>query len=122
MEDAPEKLTMYKLVFCSRQLIATFVRFQNSARVALCQPGVASWWSVHVDHQFSLYDDMTFHQYVLSHLNHGPFEIDVSVDHRTGDPWLCQGRRVVSSVLIPRPAIAGICQMLYLRQVYIVES
>jgi hypothetical protein len=70
-----------------------------------------------MDHQFSLYDDMTFHQgklYILSDLNHGLFEIDISVDHRTGDLWLCQGRWVVSSVLIPRPATVGICQMLYL--------
>ncbi|GJN02999.1 hypothetical protein PR202_ga20396 [Eleusine coracana subsp. coracana] len=31
MEDSPEKLTMYKLLFCSPWLIATFIRLMNQA-------------------------------------------------------------------------------------------
>ncbi|KAK3144813.1 hypothetical protein QOZ80_4AG0318260 [Eleusine coracana subsp. coracana] len=43
MEDSPEKLTMYKLLFCSPWLIATFIRFQKSAWIAVCRPG-STWW------------------------------------------------------------------------------
>ncbi|TVU24401.1 hypothetical protein EJB05_26835, partial [Eragrostis curvula] len=46
MEDGPELVTMYKLLFCSPQPIATFVRFQKSTWVALCKPGASSWQGV----------------------------------------------------------------------------
>ncbi|TVU24388.1 hypothetical protein EJB05_26822, partial [Eragrostis curvula] len=47
MEDGPELVTMYKLLFCTPQLIATFVRFQKSTRVAVCKPGASSWAYLH---------------------------------------------------------------------------
>lgn len=125
MEQAPKKLTVCKPVFCSSQLVATFIRFQFSTMVAVCQPGAASWWSVHVDHRFELSDDMVFHQgklYILNDNDHSLYAMDISVDHRTGAPWICQVRRVISSVLIPRPAIRGICQNEHQKMLYLVES
>jgi hypothetical protein len=125
IEEPPEKLTMYKPVFCSRQLIAIFITYQYSTKVAVCQPGAASWWSVHVDHRFELTDDMAFHQgklYILNDDDHSLFAMDISVDHRTGAPWICQVRRVISGVLIPRPAVRGICRNEHQKMLYLVES
>jgi hypothetical protein len=98
MEDTTELLTIYKLVFCSPHLIAAFVRFQRSARVAVCQPGADSWWSVHTAQRFPLFVDMAFHQgnlYVTDYFE-ALVAIDVSVDGTTGDPWVSGVRQSIN--------------------------
>ncbi|WVZ50627.1 hypothetical protein U9M48_001865 [Paspalum notatum var. saurae] len=125
MEGAPEQVTVYKMVFCSPQLVATFIRFQRSARVAVCKPGAASWWSVHMADRdsFSLSADMAFHKgklYVVDISGDSLYTIDVSVDQRTGDPWISRVRRTISSVACLQTM--GMGQNMVLKTLYLVES
>ncbi|CAN6363327.1 unnamed protein product [Urochloa humidicola] len=121
MEDAAEQLTIYKLVFCSPQLIAAFVRFRSSARVAVCQPGAASWWSVHMGHRFPKLVDMAFHRgnlYVVDCIE-SLFRIDISVDDRTGDPWVSRVLKDISCNPC-RPNI-GVDEDVTVMMLYLVE-
>ncbi|CAO2142274.1 unnamed protein product [Urochloa humidicola] len=121
MEDAAEQLTIYKLVFCSPQLIAAFVRFQNSARVAVCQPGAASWWSVHMGYRFPKLVDMAFHQgnlYIVDCMEF-LFKIDINVDDTTGDPWVSRVRKDIRCN--PCPLNVGVDENVIVKMLYLVE-
>ncbi|KAF8673233.1 hypothetical protein HU200_048785 [Digitaria exilis] len=101
MEDHSNRLTMYKLLYCSPQLVAAFIRIERSTRLAVCQPGAGSRWSVHIGWMFSLSVDMAFHQgklYVLEESMETLFSIDISVDHGTCDPWVSRVRYVLSEI------------------------
>lgn len=108
-----DKMTVFKLVFVSSHLIAALVRFQRSFRIAVCQTGAASWWSVHMDEwfPFSSFVDTAFHQEMLYaidlHHRYGLFTIDISVDHSTGDPWVSQLRRVINIPCYPHSFVTG---------------
>ncbi|KAK3119258.1 hypothetical protein QOZ80_9BG0716730 [Eleusine coracana subsp. coracana] len=123
MVDTPEKLTMYKLLFCSPQLIATFVRFQKTAWVAVCRPG-SSWWSVHTDHPFPLFVDVVFQQgklYVLDHLKDVLFAIDICVDYTTGNPWISRVQQAIRSVP-PLRLFRTAGEIVITKVLYLVES
>ncbi|TVU24440.1 hypothetical protein EJB05_26876, partial [Eragrostis curvula] len=125
MEERLELVTMYKLLFCSPQLIATFVRFKKSTRVAVCKPGASSWWSVHTAHPFPLFVDMAFHQgklFVIDHSKDTLFVIDICVDRTTGDPWVSRVKQAIVGVPRPSTTILGrenvIVKMLYLVELH----
>ncbi|KAF8673232.1 hypothetical protein HU200_048784 [Digitaria exilis] len=91
MEDDPNRLTMCKLLYCSPQLVAAFVGVQRNIRIAVCQPGAASWWTVYMGYSFPLSVDMAFHQgkiYVIQEPWEILFTIVIRVDPGTGDPWV----------------------------------
>ncbi|KAK3119257.1 hypothetical protein QOZ80_9BG0716720 [Eleusine coracana subsp. coracana] len=97
MEKSPKRLTLCKTLFCSPQLVATFIRYQDKAHIAVCQPGAAAWWLEYV-HCFSPFVDMVFHQgklYVLEPSKDTLFAINISVDQETGDPWVSRVRQII---------------------------
>ncbi|CAO2149571.1 unnamed protein product [Urochloa humidicola] len=91
---------MHKTMFCSPHLIAAIFNYrtEQSTRIAVCQPGASSWWSVLVNaHMFF---DIVFHQGKLYALDSKDalFAVDISVDHSTGDPWVSQIQQVISGL------------------------
>jgi hypothetical protein len=95
-----QKLDAPRIIFCSPHLIAVIFNFQREGitRIAVCQPGVYSWWNVHEDDP--LFVDIVFHQGKLYALNcmDALFSVDVSVDHTTGDPWVSQIQKVIDGL------------------------
>uniref|UniRef100_K3ZM51 KIB1-4 beta-propeller domain-containing protein n=1 Tax=Setaria italica TaxID=4555 RepID=K3ZM51_SETIT len=89
---------------------------RNAARIAVCQPGGTSWWSVHMDQRAALFVDIVFHQGKFYAL----FAVDISVDHSTGNPWFSRiqqfisGLRAFSYIFIPGVQILSLT--------YLVES
>ncbi|KAK3119256.1 hypothetical protein QOZ80_9BG0716710 [Eleusine coracana subsp. coracana] len=82
--------TLFKTLFCSPQLVASFIRFRGNVHIAVCQPGAAAWWLEYV-HGFSPFVDIAFHQrklYVLEPFQDARFAININVDQETGDPWV----------------------------------
>ncbi|CAN6381694.1 unnamed protein product [Urochloa humidicola] len=116
--DEGEKLGVSKIIFCSPHLIAAIFRSrkEDRNRIAVCQPGATSWWSVHVDHQWApLFIDIVFHQgklYTLDCMD-SLFAVDISVDHGTSDPCVSQIQEVITGILD--------CQYMLLPQVLIVK-
>ncbi|CAL4980076.1 unnamed protein product [Urochloa decumbens] len=90
----------HKIIFCSPHLIAAIFNYRSRliTRIAVCQPGASSWWSVLVN--APQFVDIVFHQGKLYGLNciDTLFAVDISVDHSTGDPWVSQIQQVISSV------------------------
>ncbi|KAF8749608.1 hypothetical protein HU200_012626 [Digitaria exilis] len=93
-----KSLTVRQVKFCTPHLIAARVTFQGTPRVAVCQPGAFSWWSMHLDDQSPIFLNITFHHgnlYALDHCGGALFSMDASIDHNTGDPWISRVRRVI---------------------------
>ncbi|CAL4980074.1 unnamed protein product [Urochloa decumbens] len=113
----------YKIIFCSPHLIAAIFNYRSEliTRIAVCQPGASSWWSVLVnDPQFV---DITFHQGKLYALGRGDtlFAVDISVDHSTGNPWVSQIQQVIGGLLCSRMKFLPDV-VLILKVSYLVES
>ncbi|CAL4991817.1 unnamed protein product [Urochloa decumbens] len=90
----------YKIIFCSPHLIAAIFSYRSVqiTRVAVCQPGASSWWSVLGNGP--LFVDIVFHQrklYALSCVD-TLFAVDISVDHSTGDPCVSQIQQVIGGL------------------------
>lgn len=116
------ELSVGKIVFCSAQLIVAVVRFQKSSRVAVCQPGAASWWSVHIDDWSPSFLDVTFYQgklYAFDYNKDSLLSIDISIDHNTGDPWVTQIQRVISG--FPCSGLKLTPNVAYMKMFYLVE-
>ncbi|CAN6372834.1 unnamed protein product [Urochloa humidicola] len=101
--DEGEKLDVSKIIFCSPHLIAAIFRFRkaDSSRIAVCQPGATSWWSVRGDQYWApLFLDIVFHKGKLYALDHTDtlFSVEISMDHSTGDPCVSQFKEVISSI------------------------
>ncbi|CAN6381689.1 unnamed protein product [Urochloa humidicola] len=91
---------MHKTMCCLPHLIAAIFdyRSEQSTRIAVCQPGASSWWSVLVNaHMFV---DIVFHQGKLYALDSKDalFSVDISVDHSTGDPCVSQIQQVITGL------------------------
>ncbi|CAL4991836.1 unnamed protein product [Urochloa decumbens] len=119
-----EVLAANKILFCSPHLIAAIFSFMcdGSSRIAVCQPGGTSWWSVHMDHQAALFADIVFHQgklYALDFKNM-LFAVDITVDHSTGNPWIPQIQQVISGLFTGSFIIVP--GILILNLTYLVES
>jgi len=86
-----------KLWLCSSNLIVATIYFTGGQRIAVCQAGATSWWSVWAENLCVSFDDMAFHQGKLYAIDFMVtlFAIDVSVDHSSGDPWISQIRNVI---------------------------
>ncbi|KAK8447982.1 hypothetical protein SEVIR_8G191501v4 [Setaria viridis] len=119
--DGAKKLTLHKLLYCSPHLV---VFQKESTRVAVCQPGANSWWSVLVDHRSPRFVDMVFHRgqrYAFDEYKNGLFAIGVSVNQSTGDPWVSEIRWTIDpvrngpSTFVHRTAIIML-------SIYLVES
>ncbi|CAN6363335.1 unnamed protein product [Urochloa humidicola] len=113
----------HKIVFCSPHLIAAIFNYRSVeiTRIAVCQPGASSWWSVLVNGP--LFVDIVFHQGKLYALGCSDtlFAVDISVDHSTGDPWVSQFQQVISSLLSTQMIFLP-DGVLILRGSYLVES
>ncbi|CAL4986880.1 unnamed protein product [Urochloa decumbens] len=114
-----EEPTCCKLVFCSPHLVAAIVMLWRAKRIAVCQPGATSWWSVSADNQYPDFVDLAFHQgklYALTRMD-TLFAMDISMDHSTSDPWVSQMLQVINSppLFIPSPYIS-------LKMTYLVEA
>ncbi|KAF8700193.1 hypothetical protein HU200_034570 [Digitaria exilis] len=117
-----EELFAPKIMFCSPHLVAATVRFRTETRIAVCQPGATSYWSVHVDHSWiPLFIDMVHHQGKLCSISNmgALLAIDVSVDHSTGDPSVSQIQEVISGILASQLPYRGFGTM---KVPYLVES
>ncbi|CAO2144682.1 unnamed protein product [Urochloa humidicola] len=119
-----EVLGASKIMFCSPHLIAAIFRFRGdgSARIAVCQPGGTSWWSVHMDQQAAVFADIVFHQgklYALDFKN-TLFAVEITVDHSTGNPWISQIQQVIDGLDTGLYIIAS--GLLILNLTYLVES
>jgi hypothetical protein len=86
-----------KLWFCSFNLIVATIYFTGGQRIAVCQAGATSWWSVWAENLSVIFVDMAFHQGKLYATDFMVtlLAIDVSVDHSSGDPWISQMRHVI---------------------------
>jgi hypothetical protein len=85
----------HKIVFCSPHLIAAIFNYESEEliRIAVCQPGASSWWSVLKN--APQFVDIVFHQGKLYALAHGTlFALDISVEPTTGNPWVSQIQQV----------------------------
>ncbi|CAO2142279.1 unnamed protein product [Urochloa humidicola] len=113
----------HKIIFCSPHLIAAVFNYRSVeiTRIAVCQPGASSWWSVLVNSPDFV--DIVFRQGKLYALGCGAtlFAVDISVDHNTGDPCVSQIQQVIGDLRS--------CQMIFLpdgllilRVNYLVES
>jgi hypothetical protein len=111
--DEPTKC---KLVFCSPHLGAAIVSLWMARRIAVCQPGATSCWSVSAANQCPDFVDLAFHHgnlYALTGMD-TLFTIEVSVDHGTGDPWVSQMRRVINNPPFFTPQFFTAMKMSYL--------
>jgi hypothetical protein len=97
-----------KLWLSSSNLIVATINFRGGKRIAVCQPGATSWWSVWVENICSNFVHMAFHQgklYAID-LMATLFAIDVGVDHSISDPWISQIQNVIKcsclDMLFPR--------------------
>ncbi|CAL4986874.1 unnamed protein product [Urochloa decumbens] len=92
---------VHKVIFCSPHLIAAILNYRSelTTRIAVCQPGASSWWSVLGNGP--LFVDIMFHQGKLYALGCEDtlFAVDISLDHSTGDPWVSQIQQVISGLL-----------------------
>jgi hypothetical protein len=86
-----------KLWLCSSNLIVATIYFTGGQRIAVCQAGATSWWSVWAENLCVSFDDMVFHQGKLYAIDFMVtlFAIDVNVDHSSGDPWISQIRNAI---------------------------
>jgi hypothetical protein len=95
-----QKLDAPRIIFCSPHLIAAIFNFQRVgiARIAVCQPGLYSWWNILDD--VRLFVDILFHQGKLYAFNcmDALFSVDISVDHNTGDPCVSQIQKVIDGL------------------------
>ncbi|KAL6653952.1 hypothetical protein ACP70R_007417 [Stipagrostis hirtigluma subsp. patula] len=117
-----KKLNACKLMFCSPHLIAAIVILGRSTRIAVCQPGAASWWSVSVDRWSPQFVDLAFHQGKLYVLTSGVdilCAVDIIVDQNTGDPWVSQIRQVINGCLACPYLLMN--EFLILKMCYLVE-
>ncbi|CAO2149580.1 unnamed protein product [Urochloa humidicola] len=111
-----EEPTCCKLVFCSPHLGAAIVLLWRAKRIAVCQPGATSWWSISAESQYPNFVDTAFHQsklYALTDMD-TLFAIDVSIDHNTGDPWVSQMRLVINNPPLFIPHFLTSRKMTYL--------
>ncbi|CAO2149591.1 unnamed protein product [Urochloa humidicola] len=123
------KLDASKIIFCSPHLIAAIFRFREERTgIAVCQPGATAWWSVRMDQWSPLFLDIgtcldiVFHQgklYALDCMD-TLYAVDISVDHRTGDPCVSQIQEVISGYLACHYMLSP--RVLFLRVPYLVES
>ncbi|KAK3120482.1 hypothetical protein QOZ80_9AG0688450 [Eleusine coracana subsp. coracana] len=103
-------LGIHKLIFCSPDLVAALVSSRRCTRIAVCQPGPSSWWTVRVAHDWlPQYVDIIFHGeklYALDHVEGGAlYSMEISTDNgATGDPWISEIRRVIhgNNGVLPR--------------------
>ncbi|KAF8673237.1 hypothetical protein HU200_048789 [Digitaria exilis] len=134
-----EELVASKIIFCSPHLVAAIVklRIEGPTRIAVCQPGATSYWSVRVDLWWvPLFLDIVFYQgklYSVTSIDR-LFAVDISVDHSTGDPSVSQFQELISDMLGPqymvfegflilkmsyldesRGVLLLVCRMIYLR-------
>ncbi|CAL4991843.1 unnamed protein product [Urochloa decumbens] len=112
----PEEPERCKVVFCSPHLVAAIVVLWNAKRIAVCQPGATSWWSVSATNQYQDFADLAFHHgklYALTGVD-TLFTIEISVDHSTGDPWVSQMRRVINNPPLFTPQFFAAMKMTYL--------
>ncbi|CAO2149597.1 unnamed protein product [Urochloa humidicola] len=90
----------HKIIFCSPHLIAAIFDYRSAwiTRIAVCQPGASSWWSVLGN--APQFVDIVFHQGKLYGLNcmDTLFAVDISVDHSTGDPCVSQIQQVIGGL------------------------
>ncbi|RCV38934.1 hypothetical protein SETIT_8G182500v2 [Setaria italica] len=124
MEMGEEReLDAHRIMLCSPHLIAAIFNFRREGitRIAVCQPGASSWWTILVSSP--LFVDIVFHKGKLYALNcmDSLFAVDISVDHSTGDPWVSQIQQVIGDL--------HTCHMIFLpegvlilRVNYLVES
>ncbi|CAN6363333.1 unnamed protein product [Urochloa humidicola] len=108
-----------KLVFCSPHLVAAIVLLWRAIRIAVCQPGATSWWSISADNQYPEFVDLAFHQgklYALTDMQ-TLYAIDISVDQSTGDPCVSQMLQIINNppLFIPGP-------LKCLKMTYLVEA
>ncbi|KAL6653950.1 hypothetical protein ACP70R_007415 [Stipagrostis hirtigluma subsp. patula] len=91
-----KQLSVSKLMFCSPHIIAAIVILGRSTRIAVCQPGATSWWSVSVDRWSPRFVDLAFHQGKLYVLTFQDIlcAVNISVDHNTNNPWVSQIREL----------------------------
>ncbi|KAL6653949.1 hypothetical protein ACP70R_007414 [Stipagrostis hirtigluma subsp. patula] len=94
-------MTVQKLLLCTPRLIAALASvkanslIRETTRIAVCQPGAGSWWSVRVDGRITEFIDMAFHRgelYAYDDHRDGLYAIDITVNQSTGDPWVSQIR------------------------------
>ncbi|CAN6372824.1 unnamed protein product [Urochloa humidicola] len=113
----------HKIIFCSPHLIAAIFHYRSLllTRIAVCQPGAFSWWSVLVNGP--LFVDIVFHQGKLYALGCGDtlFAVDISVDYSTGDLLVSQIQQVINGLFACKTIFlpGGI---LILRVSYLAES
>ncbi|CAL4991838.1 unnamed protein product [Urochloa decumbens] len=90
----------HKIIFCLPHLIAAIFSYRKVGitRIAVCQPGASSWWSVLMN--APQFVDIMFHQgklYALTYMD-TLFAVDISVDHSTGDPCVSQVQQVIGGL------------------------
>nr|XP_034569984.1 uncharacterized protein LOC117834538 [Setaria viridis]XP_034569985.1 uncharacterized protein LOC117834539 [Setaria viridis]XP_034569986.1 uncharacterized protein LOC117834541 [Setaria viridis] len=111
-----EEPRRWKLMFCSPHLIAALVSLRKTKRIAVCQPGTNSWWSVSVENNYPYFVDMAFHQgklYALTILGI-LCAIDISVDSSTANPWVSEMRKIIDDPPFSIPLVT--------KMTYLVES
>ncbi|CAN6372843.1 unnamed protein product [Urochloa humidicola] len=91
--EGAKELTVHKILYCSPHLVAALVSGfgKEITRIAVCQPGVNSWWSVMVDQRTPQFVDMVYYKgqlYAFDKYKDRLFAIDVSVNQITGNPWV----------------------------------
>ncbi|CAL4986794.1 unnamed protein product [Urochloa decumbens] len=127
--DRPcKELTVHKILYCSPQLVAALVDVfgEEIVRIAVCQLGANSWWSVHVGHRTPQFIDMVFHSgqlYAYDEYRNGLFAIDVSVNQSTGDPWVSGTRLAVHRDFCgPCTFVHCESETITMQSIYLVES
>ncbi|CAD6253211.1 unnamed protein product [Miscanthus lutarioriparius] len=95
------------------------IKFTGGKRIAVCQAGATSWWSVCFENHCPDFIDMAFHQgklYALD-VHDSLFVIDVSMENSSSDPWISQMRKVIIGPYLHMHFSLG-CQ----KRAYLVES
>ncbi|CAD6253240.1 unnamed protein product [Miscanthus lutarioriparius] len=116
LEEEPKKC---KLWLCSPNFIVATIKFTGGKRIAVCQAGATSWWSVCFENHCPDFIDMAFHQgklYALD-VHDSLFVIDVSMENSSSDPWISQMRKVIIGPYLHMHFSLG-CQ----KRAYLVES
>ncbi|TVU24444.1 hypothetical protein EJB05_26881, partial [Eragrostis curvula] len=81
--------TVTRLILCSSsRLVTALVSFGLRTRIAVCQPGAASWWSICMHERLPMFSDIVFHQgniFAIDYGSYGLYAIDI--DAGDGSPW-----------------------------------
>ncbi|KAK3120483.1 hypothetical protein QOZ80_9AG0688470 [Eleusine coracana subsp. coracana] len=102
---------------------SALVSVRHRCRIALCKPGAASWWSVHLDSQLQDFSDIAFYQgklYAFDYVQGDLCTIDTSVDYSTDHPCISQIRRVINGTIVFKATT--IQDFVIVNTVYLVES